>query len=174
MRLNMARHLILWVLLVASTGAAYAQPSDAAPDDAATAVRATVDALFDAMRAADSAAVRRVFAPDARLQTVVAPDTTEDRPASVRTTPVARFATAVGQPRAQVWDERIWDVVVQVDGPLATAWTPYAFYLGTELHHCGVNAIQLVRLTDGWRIQQLTDTRHPKASCRIPARVANG
>lgn len=177
-----ALRLVAFLLLTAtaagptsaqSTPSADSASTDAAQAAAKTAVRATVDALFDAMRDGDSTAVRRVFAPTARLQTIVPADTASGRPATVRTTPVERFATAVGQPHPKVWDERIWDVVIQVDGPLATAWTPYAFYLGTDLSHCGTNAIQLVRLDAGWRIQHLVDTRHPAPTCRIPARIVN-
>lgn len=44
-------------------------------------------------------------------------------------------------------------------GRLATAWTPYAFYLGGGLSHCGVNAFQLFNGKDGWSIIRITDTR---------------
>lgn len=129
------------------------------------AVRATIDALFDGMRAGDSSAVRAVFHTDARLHTAVGPSDST----AVQSTSVDDFVEAVGQPREAVWDERIWDVEIQVDGPLASAWVPYAFYLGDEFSHCGVNAVQLVREADGWTILQLTDTRRPE--CDIPDRV---
>lgn len=142
-----------------------AQSDSLSASDQATNVRGTIDALFDGMRAGDDSAVRSVFADGARLQTALGPgDTT-----SVRTTPVGRFADAVGQPRDEVWDERTWNVEVRVDGPLATAWVPYAFYLGDELSHCGVNAVQLVQQADGWKILQLTDTR--RETCNVPEEV---
>jgi len=131
----------------------------------AQAVRATIDALFDGMRAGDSAAVRAVFHEDARLYTAREPSDS----AAVQSTPVDTFVAAVGQPRETVWDERIWDVDIRVDGPLATAWVPYVFYLGNERSHCGVNAVQLVRQEDGWAILQLTDTRRDE--CDVPAEV---
>ena len=34
----------------------------------------------------------------------------------------------------------------------------YAFYLDGELHHCGVNAFQLVRTADGWAAFSIADT----------------
>ncbi|MCS3859218.1 hypothetical protein [Salinibacter ruber] len=58
---------------------------------------------------------------------------------------------------------------VRVDGPLASAWVPYVFYRGDERSHCGVNAVQLVRGPDGWRILQLTDTR--RQACDVPPEV---
>ena len=159
------------LLLVAAIGF-FTVPTRAQPDppqppirDAATDVRATIEALFDGMRAGDSSAVRSVFHPDARLYTALGPtDST-----TVRSTPVDDFVQAVGQPREAVWDERIWDVEIRVDGPLASAWVPYAFYLGDEFSHCGVNTVQLVRQAEGWRILQLTDTR--RQACDVPAEV---
>ncbi len=132
---------------------------------AEAAVRATLDALFDGMRAGDSTAVRDVFHDDARLHTAGGPSDT----AGVSETPVDAFVAAVGQPRERVWDERTWDVEVCVDGPLASAWVPYVFYRGDERSHCGVNAVQLVRGPDGWRILQLTDTR--RQACDVPPEV---
>jgi hypothetical protein len=59
----------------------------------------------------------------------------------------------------QVWDERLGATTVHVDGPLAVVWAEYSFYAGTKFSHCGVNAFQLVKTADGWRILALTDTR---------------
>jgi hypothetical protein len=143
---------------------ASAQPKeDPAPTEQA--IRATIDALFDGMQAGDSTAVRAVFHDEARLYTAVGPSDT----AGVSETPVDTFVESVGQPHERVWDERTWDVEVRVDGPLASAWVPYVFYLGDERSHCGVNAVQLVRGPNGWRILQLTDTR--RQACDIPAEV---
>jgi len=144
-----------------------AQPDPPAPPtgQAVSEVQATIDALFDGMRAGDSSVVRSVFHPDARLHTALGPaDST-----AVQSTSVDAFVEAVGSSHEAVWDERIWDVEIQIDGPLASAWVPYAFYLGDEFSHCGVNAVQLVRQSDGWKILQLTDTR--RQECDIPTRV---
>ena len=159
------------LLFVVATGllvpAVHAQPTPpeppARPD--VQAVRATIAALFDGMRAGDSSAVRAVFHEDARLHTALGPSDST----AVRATAVDAFAQAVGQPREEVWDERIWDVEIRIDGPLASAWVPYVFYLGDERSHCGVNAVQLVQRSDGWKILQLTDTRRP--DCDVPADV---
>lgn len=132
-----------------------AQPDSSAPSSSEEEVRAVLETLFDGMRAGDSAAVRAVFHPEARLHTALGPADT----AAVRATSVDAFVDAVGQPHERTWDERTWAVRVRVDDPLASAWVPYAFYLGNELSHCGVNAVQFVRQADGWRILQLTDTR---------------
>ena len=119
-------------------------------------VVAPLGRLFDGMRAGDSTAVRAAFHPTARLLSVV-----QDSAGAfaVRETAVDRFVEAVGQPHEAVWDERIGAVDVRIDGGMATAWVPYAFYLGDQFSHCGVNAVDLVRTSEGWRILHLTDTR---------------
>ncbi|WP_263819782.1 nuclear transport factor 2 family protein [Salinibacter sp.] len=162
----MMRRLLL-LLLVAGLLApvASAQPDGGRAPAAEAAVRAALDALFDGMRAGDSTAVRDVFHDGARLYTAVGPSDT----AGVSQTPVDAFVESVGQSRERVWDERTWDVEVRVDGPLASAWVPYVFYRGDERSHCGVNAVQLVRGPDGWRILQLTDTR--RQACDVPPEV---
>ena len=148
-------------------------PNGQTPSAENAAVRATIDRLFDAMRQGDRTAVRAVFAEGATLQTVEGTENESgDSPETiVRSTPVPAFAEAVGRPREEVWDERIWDVVIRIDGDLAAAWVPYAFYVGSALQHCGVNAMQLVRYPEGWKILHLTDTRTPAEVCSIPASV---
>ena len=131
-------------------------------EDDHEAVRAAIDQLFDGMRAGDSTMVRETFAPSMRLMTV----TMRNGQMTVLNTPEDRFAQAVGTPHEEVWDERIWDVEIRVDGPLASAWVPYAFFMGDEFSHCGVNAFQLANLESGWKIIQITDTR--RRACDLP------
>ena len=74
---------------------------------------------------------------------------------------IREFAHIIGVQPPNFANEVISFDVVKVDGPLASVWTSYRFYLGGKLHHCGVNSFQLVRLGGGrWKIQYLIDTRH--------------
>lgn len=118
-------------------------------------VRAAVDRMFNGMRAGDSTAVRSIFHPQARLQSVMV----RGDSVAVVTEPLDGFVRAVGTPHEQVWDERISNVEIRVDGELATAWMNYAFYLGDRFSHCGVNAFQFVRTARGWQVVQIIDTR---------------
>lgn len=80
---------------------------------------------------------------------------------------VDQFLEAVGTPHDEVWDERIWDVSIDVDDRLAAAWMKYAFIIGEQFSHCGVNAFQFFHGEDGWKIIQITDTRRMDA-CDLP------
>ncbi|HEV2130128.1 MAG TPA: nuclear transport factor 2 family protein [Longimicrobiaceae bacterium] len=120
-------------------------PSPAVAQTPEQEVMATVQRLFDGMRAGDSTVVRSVFYPGARLVSV---GMREGAP-MLREDAIDAFLAAVGTPHDEVWDERIWNTEVRVDGNLATAWMDYAFYLGERFSHCGVNAFQLFRGSDG-------------------------
>jgi hypothetical protein len=71
----------------------------------------------------------------------------------------------VGTPHDEVWDERVLSEKVEIDGPLASVWTEYAFYAGDEFSHCGIDAFQVAQTPEGWRIIALTDTRR-RDGCR--------
>ena len=82
-----------------------------------------------------------------------------DRGPALKIDTLEAFIRAVGTPHEAVWDERLRSEEVRIDGPLASVWTEYSFYAGADFSHCGVNAFQLARTADGWRIIALTDTR---------------
>lgn len=157
------RILVLAIALAASACAGHTPaPAPVSPADEA-AVMATVQRLFDAMRAGDSTAARSVFHPEATLASV---SVREGVPV-VQRSPVDRFVQAVGAPHEQVWDERIWNPEVRIDGDLATVWMNYAFFLGDRFSHCGVNTFQLIRTSEGWKTFHLADTRR-QSPCDLP------
>lgn len=146
------RNLVLWVVALALSVGLRAQ--SASPE---AEVKACLQAMFDGMRAADSAAVRQVFLPEARLQTAAIDAATGQT--KVQSADIGQFCSRLSRTPAGALDERLGHTVILVDGPLATAWTNYYFFLNGALSHCGVNAFQLVRMPEGWRILQVTDTR---------------
>lgn len=153
--------LAFWTLAGWAASPAPAQDAAGAVDEEE--VVAVVVQLFDGMRAGDSAMVRRTFAPDARL---VSTSIRDGQPA-LQSVEIDRFVEAVGTPHEEVWDERLWNIEVRVDEALATVWTEYAFYLGERLSHCGVDAFQLFRSPDGWKIFQIADTRRSPDTCEV-------
>lgn len=118
-------------------------------------VLAVVERLFDGMRARDTAAMRALFHPDARMVSA----TMKEGVATWTADSPAGWLASVARPRAAVLDERISNPVVRVDGPLASVWVDYSFYLGERFLHCGVDAFHLVKGALGWQIVDLADTR---------------
>jgi hypothetical protein len=125
-------------------------------------VLAVVQRVFDGMRTADSAMVRSHFSTGARFALVAVRDT----PATIRYQPVDGWINAIAN-SARRWDEQIYDVQVRVDGNIAQVWAPYTFYLDGKVRHCGVDAIELLRDSQGWKITQLSDTQR-REGCRDP------
>jgi Putative lumazine-binding len=144
--------------------AARAQTQTSGPDR--TAVLAVVQRLFDGMRAGDSAAVRSTFHPQALLATTA----NRDGKAVVRIDTVDAFVRAVGTPHSETWDERVRNPRVDMDGPLASVWADYSFYAGGKFSHCGVDAFQIARDGDAWRIVSLMDTRRQEGCPDQPSR----
>ena len=125
--------------------------------DDSEAVMEPIHALFDGKLAADSSAVRAAFHPTATLRTV---GKNRDGVMGVYETPLDGFVAAMAGEHA-VYDERLGEAEVRIDGDLAAVWVPYAFYLGDTFSHCGTNAFQLARLDGAWSILHVADTRRP-------------
>jgi hypothetical protein len=114
----------------------------AAATDPHAAVLGVVSALFDGMRNRDEAALRAVFAPEARLGDGG----------------IDGFVTAVTTGERHL-DEVTFEETVLIDGDLAMAWTPYNLFIDGEFHHCGVDLFVMRRRDGRWLITQLDDTR---------------
>lgn len=119
-------------------------------------VKAAINQLFTAMRNADSATIVNCFAEKHTLQTLVRD---KDGNMQAKTDLATDFGKSIGRLPKNAADERIEFTSVQIDGPLASVWTPYKFYFNGNFSHCGVNSFQLLRTKDGWKILYLVDTR---------------
>ena len=137
------RTLVVALLLLSVPGVVWAQSDEEA-------VRATIDQFFDGMRAGDSSMVAATLHRRAEFGRAL---DTEYRFSSPE-----GFLRAVGTPHDQVWNEEIWDVMIHVDGRLATAWMEFAFFLGDTLSHCGVNSMMMYKEGEDWKIVHLSDT----------------
>ena len=145
------------LITVVMAGFVWASPSaaqGASSQSAEAEVLAVVNAVFEGMRKADSAMVRPLFHAKARLITV------DSRSPGARIEEsVEGFIRSVGQPRTEVFDERLSNVKTMIDGSLASVWADYKFYRGTTLNHCGVDHFLLVKEGAAWKIIVLADTR---------------
>lgn len=121
-----------------------------------TAVKQVITSMFDGMRTSDTSLIRSVFSPSAIMQTI---GKDKSGQTLVRSGAVDSFIVSIGRPHKEIYDERIEFETIKIDGDLAFAWTPYKFYLGQRLLHCGVNSFQLVRLDGKWKINYIIDTR---------------
>jgi hypothetical protein len=135
-----------------------------------TAIKDVILRLFIGMEKGDSAMVRAVFTPQPTLATVLR--NKNDEPVLRQESSLNEFLKAVGTPHKEVWYEDIWNIKIQMDGDFAQVWCDYAFYVDKTFSHCGVDAFQLHRGKDGWRIFHLADTRR-KTGCEVPSDINN-
>jgi hypothetical protein len=145
---NSYRRLWLITLTFVST-TAFSQTEE-------TAIKQTVNILFEGMKKSDTAMIRSAFSGQPVLQTIVK---NREGKTMIMTEPLDSFLVTISRPHTEVYDERISFDAVKIDGDLASVWTPYKFYIGDKFSHCGVNSFQLVKLNGQWKIQYLIDTR---------------
>lgn len=124
-------------------------------------IKAVISKMFIAMKEADGEALRSCFTDSAILQTTMVNKNGE---VSIRTDDLKEFVDFVAKSEKGVADEQITFDMVKIDGPLASAWTPYRFYYKGQFSHCGVDAYHLVRINGSWKIHFLIDTRR-KTGC---------
>jgi len=119
------------------------------------AIKLTINTMMGAMRKGDTTLLRSVLAKDMELQSA-AGDNMEKVIFSTKR--VNAFVTQIGSPHTDIYDEQIIFGDIKIDGSLASVWTPYKFYLGTTLSHCGVNFFQLAKTESGWKIIHIAFT----------------
>ena len=144
--------ILLFVLFINNPGILAQQSEDK------KAIMKAIETMFDGMRAGDSSMVSSVFRKDAIMKTI---GRNSGGDIQLFNGSLNRFLQAVGTPHDQVWDERIANVKIKVDGDLGHAWVPYSFYLGEKFSHCGVNSFQFFREKEGWKAFFIVDTRRP-------------
>ena len=131
-------------------------------------VTQVIQDIFDGMRAGDSTRVAGHFFRSATMSSISVDNSGNPviRPGSLQ-----GWLNAIGTPREDILDERLWDIEVRIDGNLATVWTMYALYIGSNYSHCGVDAFQLFYNGSQWKVFHVADTR--RKECEIPDEVRN-
>jgi ketosteroid isomerase-like protein len=124
---------------------------------------AVVVAMFDAMRAKDADGLLGLLTADARL--VQTGWTPEGEP-RMNVVSLSDFAERIRSATVYL-DEQIWDERVRVHDNLATVDVRYAFFVDGAFSHCGVDAFQLFRSADGWKIFHVADTQRTE-DCEMP------
>ena len=151
--------------------AACAAPQQEVPDPEEAAVLAAIQEVFDGMRTKDSAMVSARLAEGVVLHRAGE----EDGVPVLSASEAQGWLSSIAQEREEILDEQIWDIEIEVDGRLATAWMKFAFFFGGEFSHCGVNAMMLFKDSDGWKIFALADTsRRGEEDCWMPPDRAGG
>ncbi|MDV7698097.1 nuclear transport factor 2 family protein [Chryseobacterium soli] len=113
--------------------------------------------LFLAMKNGDSGLLKSSLTETAVLQTIT-------KEGAVKNEDIKDFISSISKAVKGGLDERITIESIQVDGNLASVFTPYQFYYKGKFSHCGANSFQLVQQNKVWKIQYIIDTRR-KENC---------
>lgn len=152
------------ILSVLSLLSSYSAISSEVTKSQTKAILKPIYSLFDGMRESKGDKVRAAFAENAVMHRAHAKLKAGGS--------AEKFAQAVESSNDKVWDEKIWDIRIQVDDKLASVWTEFAFLLDDKMSHCGVNSFQLYHFDDGWKIIYLVDTFR-KDNCSLPVQIDN-
>ena len=147
-----------------SAGSPGVRTSHMPTDAEREAILAAVQGVFDALASGDGEILREIMHPDVLMHSVErAADGTRSSSTSTRDQLIARLEGS-----AEVLTERMWDAEARVSGDLAMVWTPYDFYVGDALSHCGADALLLTRNDDeSWKIVALSWTRLQPPECEL-------
>ena len=134
--------ILILSLCLCSLAVLAAQPENSEKD-----VLQVIDRFFVAMQARDGETIGKLLTEEGELIGY----RREGGELKIGRLAHADYAAGISNGSSKLL-ERIWTPIVHIDGDLASAWTPYDFYVDGEFHHCGVNSFNLIRTEAGWRI----------------------
>ena len=111
------------------------------------AVLKAVQIFFETMAAKDVEGARAILQPQGRFHAMRMRDGKPDVRAFANEEYLADL-----QASKQRMRERIWNPEVSVHGLIATFRAPYDFWIDGKLSHCGIDAFDLIKTGDGWKI----------------------
>ncbi len=152
----------LGVFLLVITSIAYSQYS---PEEKE--IMKPIEDMFKGMATGDSALISKHFEKEITMVTVF--KNKEGKAELRRENSLDGFLKAVAG-KHEPFNEPIWNVKIRIDGALALVSCDYAFYLGNTFSHCGMDAWQLIKRDEGWKIFHLVDTRQ-KEGCNVPDEI---
>jgi hypothetical protein len=119
-------------------------------------IQKVIETLFDGMKNKNASLVAQCFHPEAMMHTTLS----KDNGATLGGNSVQDFINRIATtPAETILDERILSYKINIDGDMASVWTPYEFYVNDNFSHRGVNSFQLIRTAEGWKITYVIDTR---------------
>ncbi len=126
-------------------------------------IKELVGQLFDGMRSSDTSLMAACFHDECSMFTAMQRGDQRKLFAS----DVEGFLKSVGAEHKEIYDERLGEYAIYVDGLLATMAVKYYFFLDDQFSHCGTNFFSFFKTSEGWKIYNIADTRY-KDTCEIP------
>jgi hypothetical protein len=140
-------HRILFIVMFVFSSSLYSQNED---------VKDVIVTFFKGFHAKDSTIIKSVCTENMILQSIA-----ESSKGSQINNQIPQdfYRSIASIPSTMLFEERLLDYSIKVDGAMAHVWTPYEFYLNGKISHKGVNAFTLFRDNGLWKIVYIIDTR---------------
>jgi hypothetical protein len=110
------------------------------------AIKSVIKLFFVGLETGDTTLLKSTCTENPILQTFVK---NKEGNMQVVTLPFSNFVKIIGTPKKDKYHEAIKFKSISIELELATAWTPYTFYLNDKILHCGTNSFQLVKTAQG-------------------------
>ncbi len=138
---------IVFVLLVVFSSSLYSQNEE---------VKDVIVTFFKGFHAKDSTIIKSVCAENMILQSIAE----SSKGTQLKNQSSKDFYHSIATiPPTILFEEKLLDYSIQLDGAMAHVWTPYEFYVNNKFSHKGVNAFTLFKDNGLWKILYLIDTR---------------
>jgi hypothetical protein len=135
------RAITVCLMFLLSASAHAQSPSDR------DAVLKVMQGFFDTMTARDVEGARKILQPQGRFHATRMRDGKPEIRGFANEEYLADLQA--GKTRMQ---ERIWNPEVRIHGEIATVWAPYDFWIDGKFSHCGIDAFDLIKTEDGWKL----------------------
>lgn len=122
-------------------------------------VEKTITGFFDAFHKQDTIALQSFCADKMILQSI---NEGKTKALFTNETKSSFFKMLASFPKTMLFQEKLLGMNIQIDGMMASVWSPYEFYINNKLYHNGVNSFQLYKDNEVWKIVYLIDTRRTK------------
>jgi hypothetical protein len=140
-------HRILFIVMFVFTSTLHSQNDE---------VKQVIVTFFKGFHAKDSTIIKSVCAENMILQSI----SESSKGAQLKNQSSKDFYHSIATiPPTILFEEKLLDYSIQVDGAMAHVWTPYEFYINGKISHKGVNAFTLFKENEQWRIVYIIDTR---------------
>jgi hypothetical protein len=147
------RHTLLLLCLFFAAPVFSQKEKEEKPEKA---IKAVINNFFAGLENGDTTLLKSTCTDAPVMQTFTA---NKEGKMQVYTEDFDEFVRFVGTPSKDKYKEEIEFEAIHAEKSLASAWTPYKFYVNGKVSHCGTNSFQLVKTDAGWKIQYIIDTR---------------
>ncbi len=127
------------------------------------AIKKVIKTFFKGLHKGDSTILKSTLHKNVKIQTTY---TNKKGEKQLKTQTRYKLLESVAKKKPEdKYLEKLLSQIINVDGNLASVWTPYEFYLNGSFSHCGANSFQLFNNNGSWEIIYIVDMRR-RGSCK--------